>query len=69
MWYVGLGAIREAFKSDVEPTFETHGDKYPATWGPFRTKRGAEYGARYGGNGNPHLVTVDETEYYAKLKV
>jgi hypothetical protein len=31
------------FRSDVEPTEETHGDRYKYAIGPFRTVRGAIY--------------------------
>lgn len=66
-WYVGisdLGVKRETFTSYSEPTEKSHGHKYAAVIGPFRTKRGAEYMAKYGRN-NPHLQHVDDAERLA----
>lgn len=67
-WYVGhkFDYSMQAFKSAAIPTRETHGHLYFATTGPFRTKRGALYMAKYAGWNNPHLVTVADAEYYAK---
>ena len=66
-YYVGLskGRLRSIFRSPIEPTEETHGSLYLAVIGPFRTKRGAVYMADYG-EGNPHLQTVSQAEWYAK---
>ena len=66
--YVGIreGAIREVFRSAVDPTFETHGKDYLCTIGPFRTVRGAKFMADYG-RGNPHCVCVSDAEQLAKL--
>ena len=71
-WYVGhkvgIGgeAGREAFKSKTEPTQETHGVQYNAVWGPFRTKRGVEFGASWRAVNNPHVQTVADAERIAK---
>lgn len=48
---------REVFTSDIQPTLETHGDKYGAVTGPFKTKRAAEYM-----RDNPMCMTVGEAE-------
>lgn len=73
-WYVGLtlrlnpcDRERQVFTSDVEPTTGTHGHRYLAVIGPFRTKRGARFMARYG-QGNPHCRCVADAERMAKLK-
>jgi len=65
-WYVGHRNGRmELFKADTIPTFASHGDTYAAVIGPFRTKRGAAFMARYG-RGNPHCHTVNEAERLGK---
>lgn len=69
MWYVGhmklTGcAVAEEFESDKPPTKATHGRRYFAVTGPFRTKRGAEYLAD-----NPLCLTVDEAERLAESDV
>jgi hypothetical protein len=69
-WYVGY-AVEEprryvAFKSDTTPTQATHGHLYGHVIGPFKTKRGADFMARYGA-GNPHCTTVEAIERIAKL--
>lgn len=67
--YVGLqGSKREVFRSATEPTETSHGHLYAASVGPFRTRRGAEFMARYGGNGNPHLQCVNDAERIAKAQ-
>lgn len=55
----------EAFRSEAPPTFESHGSKYDAVIGPFRTVRGAKIMALYG-NGNPHIRCVDDAEAHAR---
>ena len=71
-WYVGYKVWRggetrrEAFKSKTEPTQETHGIQYNAVWGPFRTRRGAEFGASWRAVNNPHVQTVADAERIAK---
>lgn len=66
-FYVGCraGAPYEVFKADAEPTEKTHGHLYAAVIGPFDTKRGAEFMAKYG-NGNPHCRCVADAERLAK---
>lgn len=65
--YVGVKqGKREVFKADSTPTEQSHGAQYGYVIGPFRTMRGAWYMALYGTN-NPHLQTVSEAEYYAKI--
>jgi hypothetical protein len=66
-FYVGLkqDATREVFRAASKPTHKTHGRKYAATIGPFRTKRAAEFMAKYG-QGNPHLQTVADAERISK---
>ena len=53
------------FQADFEPTEKTHGSQFDLVWGPFKTKRGAEFGRRYGMN-NPHTQTVADCERIAK---
>jgi len=70
-WYVGLNAAkhapkREIFSSKVLPTKDTHGHKYAAVWGPFRTKRGALFGASPACENNPHVITVADAERIAR---
>jgi len=63
-YYVGLDTTgREVFRSARTPV-EGIGVSYNAVIGPFRTRRGAEYMARYG-EGNPHLQTVADAERIA----
>lgn len=58
-WYIGhKGGNSEAFQSENEPTPESH-PNFGAVTGPFRSERGARYGAGYKG---PVLQTVDEFE-------
>jgi len=65
--YVGITrtGARKVFRSAKTPTQLSHGDKYVAVIGPFRTKAGADVMAKYGRN-NPHLQTVSEAEKMAK---
>lgn len=51
----------EVFKSESEPTFNTHGHKYLAAIGPFRTMRAARF-MRDHGKFNPHCRCVSEAE-------
>jgi len=53
------------FRSPTTPTKETHGHLYTAVIGPFRSKVGASYFARYGRN-NPHIRTADDAERLAR---
>lgn len=47
------------------PTKESHGHLYAAVIGPFRSRVGAQYFARYGRN-NPHLRTAGDAERLAR---
>jgi hypothetical protein len=53
------------FHSPTIPTKETHGHLYTAVIGPFKSKVGASYFARYG-RGNPQLRTADDAERLAR---
>ena len=53
------------FRSSTTPTEETHGHLYTAVIGPFKSKVGASYFARYGRN-NPHIRTADDAERLAR---
>jgi len=65
--WVGLktGLTREVFRNADTPTFDSHGHLYGAVIGPFRTRRGADFMAKYG-YGNPHCRCVSEAEKLAK---
>jgi len=64
--YVGIGSDgkRKIFRSASKPEAETHGSIYSAVIGPFRTVRGAEFMAKFGG-GNPHCQRVADAERLA----
>lgn len=67
--YVGVTGIcdrRVIFRSAVEPTAQTHGNRFSLVIGPFRTKAGAQYMADYGVN-NPYCRCVADAEKLAKL--
>jgi hypothetical protein len=53
------------FHSLTIPTKETHGHLYTAVIGPFKSKVGASYFARYGRN-NPQVRTVADAERLAR---
>ena len=53
------------FNSSSVPTRQSHGHLYTAVIGPFRSKVGASYFARYGRN-NPHIQTADDAERLAR---
>jgi hypothetical protein len=53
------------FRSATIPTNESHGHLYTAVIGPFMSKVGASYFARYGRN-NPHIRTADDAERLAR---
>ena len=53
------------FRWPTSPTKETHGHLYTAVIGPFKSKVGASYFARYGRN-NPHIRTADDAERLAR---
>lgn len=66
-FYVGHSrkGADEVFKCEGAPTEYRYGHLYFAVTGPFRTKRGASFMARYG-RGNPHCQTVSDAERIAK---
>jgi hypothetical protein len=64
-WVSSNAGKMELFSSASEPTSASHGDRFAACIGPFRTKRGAVFMARHG-LGNPHCVTVADAERLAK---
>ena len=66
-WYAGLTKNHafEAFRATATPTPSTHGDRFRAVVGPFRTRRAALWCEQYGYN-NPHGQTVAEMEKLAK---
>lgn len=53
------------FHSAAIPTKETHGHLYKAVIGPFKSKVGADYFARYGRN-NPNIRTAADAERLAR---
>ncbi len=64
--YLGVSGCRprEVFRYKGTPTQESHGDRYAAVIGPFRTMRAARFMAECG-QGNPHLQTVADAERLA----
>ena len=52
--------LDEVFACDMVPTFASHGLRYAAVTGPFRTKRAAIFMSRT--SPNPHCVTVSQAE-------
>jgi hypothetical protein len=65
--YLGLkaGLVRDIFKSPTAPTEQTHGDRFLAVIGPFRTMRGAIF-MRDHGRSNPHCQCVRDAERLGK---
>lgn len=59
------GRIDEIFACECVPTFASHGQRYAAVIGPFRTKRAAIFMSRTAPN--PHCRTVSEAERLVKL--
>ena len=53
------------FHSALPPTKQTHGHLYKAVIGPFASRVGAGYFARYGRN-NPDIRTAAEAERLAR---
>jgi len=53
------------FRSAATPAQETHGHLYKAVIGPFKSKVGAGYFARYGRN-NPNIRTAADAERLAR---
>jgi hypothetical protein len=67
-YYVGMHRYRhklQVFSSATIPTVQSHGIWYKWVWGKFKTKRAAEFAAKYGLN-NPHCITVADAERLAK---
>lgn len=63
--YVGLAVgRREVFRAASEPTWSSHGRRFNAAVGPFRTLGGAKVMAAYG-NANPNCRCVGEAERLA----
>ena len=60
----GNGIKYERFRSDSEPTHQTHGDRFNMVIGPFRTVRAACFMANT--SPNPHCVCVSQAERLAK---
>jgi|TARA_R110000824_G_scaffold394637_1_gene594614 hypothetical protein len=56
---------REVFKAETTPTPTTHGERYYAVIGPFRTRRGADFMAQHG-EANPHCQNVADAERLAR---
>jgi hypothetical protein len=70
MIYLGLSDFavkREVFRSRTEPTSASHGKRFAAVVGPFRTMRGAEFMRDYGSM-NPHCLCVADAERLAKVQ-
>lgn len=69
-WYVGLLKYprRELFQSTIIPTEESHGYRYKAVIGPFRTKLAAVIMAKHG-TGNPHIQHVADAEKLARYGI
>jgi len=67
--YVGImrNSKREVFRCIGTPTQTTFSKIYNAVIGPFRTRAGAEFMAKYGRN-NPHCQTVADAERLAKRR-
>ena len=65
--YVGVSkGTREVFRSAIAPTERSHGARYAAVIGPFRTVRAARLMAETGGS-NPHLLSVGDAERIARI--
>ena len=65
-WYIGMTPGKfKSFQSDTTPTESTHGIRYLAAIGPFRTKRAALWAEQYGYN-NPHFRHVNDAEHIAR---
>jgi len=58
----------EVFRSETEPTLESHGHLYGYVIGPFHTMQGARWMRDYGFN-NPNLTTAGDCERIARLEV
>lgn len=62
--YLDDGSL-QAFTSTRKPTFASHGKRYLAVLGPFRTKRATLWAEKHA-RGNPHARTVDDIETLAR---
>jgi hypothetical protein len=58
----------KAFRFHKTPTEANCGDLFLFAIGPFKTKRAAEWAAKYG-KGNPHFQHVNDAERLAKLDI
>lgn len=68
-YYLGLyQGKRRVFRFCSAPTEATHGEKFDAVVGPFRTKRAAYFMAWFGKN-NPHCRSVADAERLAKTNI
>lgn len=63
----GSGIKYEVFWTEINPTQKTHGSWYSYVIGPFNSKRGADFMAKYG-MGNPHCQSVADAERLARIK-
>lgn len=66
LWVGIKGNSRTVFRHAGEPTGETH-PQFTCAVGPFRTRRGADYLVRHGGNGNPQIQCVRDAERLAAI--
>ena len=66
-YYLGRRAQGDLilFHAAQTPTKETHGLRFTAVIGPFKSKVGASYYARYGQD-NSHIRTADDAERLAR---
>lgn len=73
-WHVGIATgnlagephgTYVAFRPLLAPTLENYGSQFIALIGPFVTKRGAEWMAKYG-KVNPHALDVASAEKHAR---
>ena len=66
-YYLGRRAQGDLilFHAAQTPTKETHGLRFTAVIGPFRSKVGASYFARYGRD-DPRIRTADDAERLAR---
>jgi hypothetical protein len=53
------------FQSPTVPTRESHGARFTSVIGPFQSKVGAAFFARYGAD-NPHIRTAADAERLAR---
>lgn len=66
LWVGIKGNTRTVFRFAGEPTGEAC-PQFACAVGPFRTRRGADYLARHGGNGNPQIQCVRDAERLAAI--